>query len=69
VKGAVECLKREEIYAHQFEDLAQLRAHIEQYYSRRRLHSALGYRSPEEFEPQNGVEARLRTLGCNPTVS
>jgi hypothetical protein len=25
---------------------------IEQYYNRQRLHSALGYRSPEEFEQQ-----------------
>jgi transposase InsO family protein len=25
---------------------------IEQYYNRLRLHSALGYRSPEEFEGQ-----------------
>jgi putative transposase len=25
---------------------------IERYYNRQRLHSALGYRSPEEFEQQ-----------------
>lgn len=49
-------LKREEIYAHDYLDLAHLRANIEafieQYYNRCRLHSALGYRSPEEFEQQ-----------------
>jgi putative transposase len=28
---------------------------IEQYYNRQRLHSALGYRSPEEFEQQTEV--------------
>jgi len=47
-------LKREEIYANTYRDLAHLRTHvatfIEQYYNRRRLHSALGYRPPEEFE-------------------
>jgi putative transposase len=47
-------LKREEIYASQYRDLehllANLEAFIEQYYNRCRLHSALGYRSPEEFE-------------------
>ena len=50
----VKTLKREEIYAHKYEDLEQLRANIEEfigeYYNRQRLHSALGYRSPEEFE-------------------
>ncbi len=49
-------LKREEIYANQYDDLEHLRANIEefveQYYNRQRLHSALGYRSPEEFERQ-----------------
>jgi len=47
-------LKREEIYANDYRDLDHLRANIEafieQYYNRCRLHSALGYRPPEEFE-------------------
>jgi transposase InsO family protein len=47
-------LKREEIDARGYRDLEDLRAHvaefIEQYYNRLRLHSALGYRPPEEFE-------------------
>jgi putative transposase len=49
-------LKVEEIYVNQYQDLEHLREHvqefIEQYYNRLRLHSALGYRSPEEFEQQ-----------------
>ncbi len=47
-------LKREEIYANDYRDLDHLRMNVEvfidQYYNRYRLHSALGYRSPEEFE-------------------
>ena len=47
-------LKREEIYANEYQDLDDLRTNIEafidQYYNRQRLHSALGYRPPEEFE-------------------
>jgi putative transposase len=47
-------LKREEIYANDYRDLEHLRTNIEafidQYYNRCRLHSALGYRPPEEFE-------------------
>src|ERR1700674_3302992 len=47
-------LKREEIYANDYRDLDHLlgniEAFIEQYYNRCRLHSALGYRPPEEFE-------------------
>jgi len=54
-------LKREEIYANEYRDLEHLRANIqefiEQYYNRCRLHSALGYRPPEEFEQAAQVEA------------
>jgi len=54
-------LKREEIYANEYGDLEHLRANIlefiEQYYNRCRLHSALGYRPPEEFEQAAELEA------------
>src|SRR5690349_5341685 len=47
-------LKREEIHANDYQDLGHLYANVEafiqQYYNRRRLHSALGYRAPEDFE-------------------
>ena len=47
-------LKQEEIYCNQYADFTELSAHLEEfidtYYNRQRLHSALGYRSPEEFE-------------------
>ena len=47
-------LKREEIYANEYRDIEHLRINLElfiqQYYNCHRLHSALGYRPPEEFE-------------------
>jgi len=54
-------LKREEIYANKYKDLDHLRMNIEEfiveYYNRYRLHSALGYRPPEEFEQAIKMEA------------
>jgi transposase InsO family protein len=47
-------LKQEEIYCNQYADFEDLSQHLEEfigaYYNRLRLHSALGYRTPEEFE-------------------
>jgi putative transposase len=47
-------LKREQIDGRPYRDLAQARTDIGNFidtvYNRRRLHSALGYRSPEQFE-------------------
>jgi putative transposase len=47
-------LKQEEIYCNQYADFDELFRHLEEflanYYNRLRLHSALGYRTPEEFE-------------------
>ena len=58
-------LKREEIYANKYNDLEHLRANIEefidQYYNGQRLHSALGYRSPEEFEQKTESQAESRS--------
>jgi len=59
-------LKREEIYANDYLDLDHLRANIEafieQYYNRCRLHSALGYQSPDEFEQQ--LESTASSAGA-----
>jgi hypothetical protein len=53
----IKTLKREEIYANEYADLEHLRAHmeefIERYYNQQRLHSALGYCTPDEFERKN----------------
>jgi putative transposase len=47
-------LKYEEVYRQEYRDLAEARASVEQFiekiYNGRRLHSALGYRPPVEFE-------------------
>ena len=50
----IRTLKREEIDARRYVSFDELRKHleefIEQIYNKVRLHSALGYHSPEEFE-------------------
>ncbi len=71
-------LKQEEIYCHAYGDFDELWQHVEEfigdYYNRLRLHSALGYRTPEEFEreaastPGGNHEAAVMQL-FSPLVS
>jgi putative transposase len=53
-------LKREEIYANDYQTLEHLAANIETfvdaYYNPCRLHSALGYRPPDEFERESHAD-------------
>jgi len=57
----IKTLRWEEIYANEYQNLDALRtnieAFIEQYYNRQRLHSALGYRPPEEFVSPYNIKA------------
>jgi putative transposase len=55
-------LKREEIHASTYRDFEVLRERmeefIERYYNVCRLHSALDYRSPEDFEKESQRESQ-----------
>jgi transposase InsO family protein len=65
----IKTLKREEIYANRYHDLEDLRVRleefIERYYNRLRLHSALGYLSPEAFEARQSSRADDVSLGAS----
>jgi putative transposase len=69
-------LKTEEIYCNAYRDLADLAEHLqeflENYYNRLRLHSALGYRTPEEFEraqAKNGAATNNHGAAAVPIFS
>ena len=59
-------LKQEEIHCNQYHDMEDITVHvndfIDNYYNRLRLHSALGYKSPEEFECDTASTATPETL-------
>jgi len=67
-------LKYEEIHCRQYQTLEELSANMEEfidgYYNRQRLHSALGYRSPEEFEALAAkLPATTETISATTTLS
>ena len=63
-------LKQEEIYCRQYRNLEDLHQNLEEflerYYNRQRLHSALGYRTPEEFEK---AAAAAAVSGTTPSAA
>jgi putative transposase len=65
-------LKQEEIYCNQYRGFEELSAHLEEfignYYNRQRLHSALGYRTPEEFECDIAAAGQPGAAGETATV-
>ena len=56
-------LKSEEVYRQEYRDLTEARSCLEQFidkvYNQKRLHSALGYRPPAEFEQSLALPARV----------
>jgi putative transposase len=62
-------LKREEINARRYVSLVDLRQHLEEFleqtYNKTRLHSALQYRSPQQFEQSQSAAAKWSPAGLS----
>ena len=62
-------LKQEEIRANEYRDLEHLRKNVtefvEHYYNGQRLHSALGYQTPEAFERKMTLAAAAETAAMS----
>jgi transposase InsO family protein len=63
-------LKQEEIYCRQYGNFEDLSTHLEEfiahYYNQQRLHSALGYRTPEEFERDTALASAVDVSSSAP---
>jgi transposase InsO family protein len=61
-------LKREEIHCREYRDMEDLDSHLaeflDRYYNHERLHSALGYRTPAEFEQQTPEQEDRDAFGA-----
>lgn len=59
VESFIGTLKTEEVYLNEYETfsdaLSNIGEFIEEVYNRKRLHSSLGYKSPEDFEKEVGL--------------
>jgi putative transposase len=66
-------LKREEVYCREYKDYDDLNQHLEafidEYYNRQRLHSALGYRTPADFEIAAAAAGETSAVTTAPRMS
>jgi transposase InsO family protein len=63
--GFMKTLKQEEIRCREYRNIEDLRSNIDEFidrsYNARRLHSALGYLSPDEFEKRAAESTTTET--------